>query len=1565
MADPAILARARKARFDDLISFSGHPSEDIERFLKSIKNITKATNESENHELLEIVRGKLTQSAGIWFDNNEAKFKKWSDFETAFRNRYISTTITPKKFEQLKQRQQKSDEAIITYCDDIINLCREVDPDMSDSTIIQYLLSGLNSNFRKELSRRESAMNSLDEFLKYAKIEQDLNDTFNNMGTLSINPQQPYFDHNYQSNSSLTAAVYPRKQNYEYTKQNDRRQQSTRIQSSDSQRNSGARYTYPPPLLPNLTGRNFSRQNTFNKQSNTFRTTITPQKNLICRICDRTNHRTIDCFYKQSSGCFKSGALDGGTSSKPIKPSTSPVYIKTLVNNQPTQAIIDTGSAISIIHSKFLKTIQHKKFIPTSYNCQTANSTPLHLVGQIELEIKISNIKTTIVTYVATNLITTILLGNDWINSNHIHLFGDQQRLTIPDQYNRPISVSYVEPNDINYAATLVNQITLPPYSQTLVDINCQLKHGEDLIFEPHDNYISKSIFMPHTLVNIKDNQTKILLINAQNRQQILSKHTRIGTFSQHSTLSIFTTSTHTTNQQFDSEHDHKDRNLHSENSRTRAVSDTIDNSNQIQSNNYCYRCKEYFLSGNDLQKHLRAQCYSDHIRQRIIELIAHIEDPKHKSIIEDILWRNKILFDPTPSIINIPPQSAIRTGDHPPIYSKQYPVSQKDQEIKLQETQKLLERGQIEESTSPWSSPVVLVKKKDKTMRFCIDYRRLNTVTIKDAFPLPRIDEIFDQLTDAKYYTKFDFKSGYFQVPLSKEDRPKTAFSTRDNHYQFTVLPQGITNGPATFQRVINQILGPTRWKYALAYIDDVIIYSNTFDEHVSHLNEICQILRNARFRLNPGKCEVAKTQTDYLGHHLRNGEIRPCSTNIHGLLNTKVPETPDEACKFVKGAEYYRKFIPNFSQVAEPLRKFVPTTRTQQRRGQKTLIKLTDDEIKAFEQLKQFLTTDLVLRLPNNRSPFKLQTDASDEGIGAVLLQIYPEGDRPVAYLSKKFTQAQRRWSPMEQECYAFIHALDKWHNYLSGTKFTWETDHKALTQLNKKAQINKRCERWRLKILEYEFDVKYIPGLENSMPDYLSRSPVEDAEEDPDEISPTNSISTQTDPQLYNQYSAVVAATETRSSKLHNKPQDDPTNAPKLVPDSLTEENRIIPFTTEDLIQAQQDDKYAQNIINNIKKNKKYYIENNLLIRRLHPPVPYVPEGEIRRSILKIYHDTAANGAHFGRSKTVHKIKTRYFWPMMYKDIDNYVKSCILCAQYNPRRQKTPGKLRPIKPPEGVWQLVAMDFHGPINPTSQRGNKYIISLTDVLSKFVVTRAVRDNSALTAVRFLKEDVISKFGTPRCILTDNGTHFTSALTNELIKQIGATHLYSTPYHPETNGQVERYNSTMDAKIAALSNIRKTNWDDQLPFVTFNYNTSIHSSNKQVPFEMMYGRKPILPFDHQDTNVTLDYDPEHVQKLNNYLSTLNEQARHNIILNQERYKERYDRNRTDPTYEINDLVLAKTLNFRSKFDLRYEGPYRIIKKITSKTFIIQHIKKPTLHRQVTTDVLLPVFQRIN
>lgn len=386
--------------------------------------------------------------------------------------------------------------------------------------------------------------------------------------------------------------------------------------------------------------------------------------------------------------------------------------------------------------------------------------------------------KTYIIADVATNLITKLLLGNNWINNNHVHLYGDRQHLTIPDGNGKLMRIPYEETINLQYPALINEKVTLAPGSQTLISVTTQLSNSTNVVFQPDNQLNHRFIFMPHIFLNVLDHRTKVLVINAGDKHQTLSKSMQIGTFMQESEFVACITSSRVETKPITTKH----------NGIPQPTVFAINNDphNCIQ----CEECKEYFLSGNDLQKHLRAKCYSDQIRKRIVELIKHIEDPKQHAILEDLLWRNKILFDPTPSIIDITPQSAICTSKHPPIYTKQYAASEKDQLLKQEETKKLLERGQIEESTSPWSSPVVLVKKKDKTIRFCIDYRRLNAITVKDAFPLPRIDEIFDQLSQAIYFTKFDFKSGYFQVPLSEEDRPKTAFSTRDNHYQFTVLP-------------------------------------------------------------------------------------------------------------------------------------------------------------------------------------------------------------------------------------------------------------------------------------------------------------------------------------------------------------------------------------------------------------------------------------------------------------------------------------------------------------------------------------------------------------------------------------------------------------------------------------------------------------------------------------------------------------------------------------------------------------------------------------------------------
>jgi transposase InsO family protein len=744
---------------------------------------------------------------------------------------------------------------------------------------------------------------------------------------------------------------------------------------------------------------------------------------------------------------------------------------------------------------------------------------------------------------------------------------------------------------------------------------------------------------------------------------------------------------------------------------------------------------------------------------------------------------------------------------------------------------------------------------------------------------------------------------------------------------------------------------------------------------------------LNDANFRLNVDKCHIAQTSIDYLGHHIERSNIRPNADNIRALLGTPQPTTAKEAFRFVKAAEYYRKFIPRFSTIAQPLYKYAPTTKEQRsQRSQVSLVTLSDEELHAFNELKGILTNDLVLRIPDEHLPFKIQTDASKVGVGAVLMQTHSNGDLPIAYLSKKFTTTQMNWPATEQECYAIIYAIEKWHKYLDGRLFMIETDHKPLVPFNMKQQLNPKCERWRLKLQQYKFTVRYIKGKHNTVADYLSRSPLDEATNDEDDYVPTKTQATQTENPTMTPIIASVVTRAQAKQQSNERNVDHLTNhsckeeQSKRNIDSLTDrscapepkqqqtgvaKNQIIPFTYEQLKQLQHQDEQTKHMITQIEDFNEFCIQDDILKTKSFPQVPFVPRGRIRSDIIKIYHDTPANGAHFGRDKTIHRIQQRYFWPNMTADIRNHIESCVPCLQNNHVRRKPPGALKPIKPPEGIWQLLTMDFHGPITPVTRNGNKYIISLTDVLSKFVITKAVRDCTAATAARFITEEVILKYGTPKCILTDNGTHFTASMMSELFKKIGVTHLYSTPYHPMTNGQIERYNATMDAKIGALSNENRTNWDEQLPFVTFNYNTSIHTTTGQIPFEMMYGRSPILPFDQQQPIIALIQDPRHVEKLKQYLSLLTEQAKMNIIKQQGKYKQRYDRHRANPTYKINDLVLIKTLNRRNKFDIRYEGPFQIAQQLGSKTFLVQHIQKKRWIRQVTTDVIRSLVERKN
>ena len=492
----------------------------------------------------------------------------------------------------------------------------------------------------------------------------------------------------------------------------------------------------------------------------------------------------------------------------------NPVFVKILCNNTPQNALIDTGSAITIIHKQLLNKIPHKQFLEKTKNHLSASCSTVNIIGEVPLEIKINGIITKVLADVATDLVTNLILGNDWIQPNNVYIMTPEKRIMIK-RHGKEVSAPFTNPPLLNHRVILINHITIPPFSEQVIEAKLQHGNMNTVLFEPNTRLKHKALFTPYAILNVEDKTIKINIINATNRQQTLSERTNMGIVTPTSALigSVMSENYSTERipkgkactQLISKE---KEANMNNGSDSMRNGTTT-----SCQPQHQCRECQQCFTTGNDLFKHLRNECYPDDIREQIGKLTTHINDDRQREQISNILWKYGQLFDVRKSSkIDMTLKNAIDTGTHRPVHTAPYRKSNKDQEMLSMETQKLLKKEIIEHSTSPWSSPVVLVKKKDGTTRFCVDYRRLNQITTKDAFPLPRIDDIYDQLTKATYFTKFDFKAGYFQVPLDKTDRPKTAFSTRDGHFQFKVLPQGLTNGPPTFQRIVNQILGPNR---------------------------------------------------------------------------------------------------------------------------------------------------------------------------------------------------------------------------------------------------------------------------------------------------------------------------------------------------------------------------------------------------------------------------------------------------------------------------------------------------------------------------------------------------------------------------------------------------------------------------------------------------------------------------------------------------------------------------------------------------------------------------------
>ena len=427
--------------------------------------------------------------------------------------------------------------------------------------------------------------------------------------------------------------------------------------------------------------------------------------------------------------------------------------------------------------------------------------------------------------------------------------------------------------------------------------------------------------------------------------------------------------------------------------------------------------------------------------------------------------------------------QHTIHTGDSPPIrqHTRRIPHYQRDEVKKL--IQEMLTKNIIQPSTSPWASPVVIVRKKDGSARFCVDYRKLNNITRKDAFPLPRIDETLDTLSGAQWFSTLDLVSGYWQVEVAENDRAKTAFTTHEGLFEFRVMPFGLCNAPATFQRLMSLVLAGVEWSQCLVYLDDIIVLGRNFDEHLKNLGIVLQKLKDANLQLKPAKCALCKTEVTYLGHKISREGVATDQAKVDKVENWPQPKTSQELQRFLGLASYYRKFIRNFASIARPLHRLTEKGRP---------FKWTSECDSAFCKLKQSLTTAPILVYPDFSRPFILDTDASNDGIGAVLSQEYDGSERVVAYASRTLNKSERKYSVTRKELLAVVVFTQHFRTYLLGQPFKLRTDHGSLSWLCNFKDPTGQLARWLEQLQEFHFEVIHRKGLAHQNADALSRLP-----------------------------------------------------------------------------------------------------------------------------------------------------------------------------------------------------------------------------------------------------------------------------------------------------------------------------------------------------------------------------------------------------------------------------------------------------------------------------------------
>jgi hypothetical protein len=904
--------------------------------------------------------------------------------------------------------------------------------------------------------------------------------------------------------------------------------------------------------------------------------------------------------------------------------------------------------------------------------------------------------------------------------------------------------------------------------------------------------------------------------------------------------------------------------------------------------------------------------------------------------------------------------EHSIETTTEEPVFSPPRRMPHKYRDELRKHIEKLLASGVMVESDTPWVTPFVPVLKKDGGMRPCLDFRKLNEVTVPDRYPLPRLDVIMEKVGNCKYYSALDLSSGYLQIRLTDDTSRKCGVITEDKIYQMLYMPFGMKNATAAFSRAMAIVLSGLE-DCAISYVDDILIFTKdgTFAEHLKALRTVLGRFRTYNLKLSPKKCKFATTEMNFLGFTLTAEGYKPSLSRIELIKDLPVPKTVREVKRVLGKVGFYRRHIANFSTVVEPLQCLT---------RQENKFEWNEEQQKAFELIKELLSQAPNLIFPDYDKPFHIFTDASLVGLGGVLMQKKENSNTfsAISYCSRTLSASERKWPPVQVELCAIIYALREFRSFIFMSDIELHTDHKPLAYLLRKADTHPNLARWLIELQNYQIKIVHISGKQNTLADALSR----DAEEIPIEevqnlkeledivefpvclaINPSSRVVF--DP-FVNSITLRHEDGGTYEINLALEQSNDPEAAAFI---KFLEKGEMPEGFTEN-----EEEEFAIQAGNLTLNSGILYFKKEGRNPRIYVPL------SLRTLIFESLHNSPFGGGHMSIRKTFKKC-CKYFWPQMHRDITMWVKQCITCQLRNNPTPANRAEMQSV-PTNTLFAKIGMDLAGPF-PTTARGNKYILNIICWFTKYVISVAIPDAKGKTIARAYLENCYLKYGGCTEIITDCGTAFTSGFFRDLCSLLYIGKTYSIPHWSQGNSVTERTFRTFHNILSKYISKEHPDFDEFLSCASFCYNTSVHVSTGETPFFLMYGRDPIFAIDQVlDSRVRktseIKEGDEFKEKLVSSLKNAWTFAAEAVENAQKEAKLRYDKKVKTQAIRIGDRVLLRNYDGKpgtsKKFHLPWKGIYRVIAIEGVKVTVISCLSPQSNPRVVHINQIKKCFE---